>query len=113
MVDSTTASLEEMGSVLNSCRLILEEHYGRRLRGLVLYGSLARASAHETSDIDLLVLLDEPFDYFQELRQIVDLLYPVQLNSERLISAKPAATADLETGAASLYRHARRDGVHV
>ena len=41
------------------------------------------------SDIDLLVLLSEPFDYFAELRQVIEVLYPIQLESEQLISAKP------------------------
>ena len=113
MVHSTMVSLEETGIVLASCRSILEEYYGQRLKGLVLYGSIARSRADATSDVDLLVLLDEPFDYFLELRQIVDLLYPVQLVSERLISAKPASSAAFETGAVSFYRNARRDGVPV
>jgi len=51
--------------------------------------SMARNQADASSDIDLLVLLNKPFDYFQELRTIVDLLYPLQMESERLISAKP------------------------
>jgi predicted nucleotidyltransferase len=56
-----------------------------------LYGSVARKQADQSSDIDLLVLLNQPFDYFRKLRQIVDLLYPIQLESDRLISALPAA----------------------
>jgi uncharacterized protein len=54
-----------------------------------------------------------PLDHFTELRQIVDLLYPVQLESERLISAKPALANDYEMGSISLYRNARREGVAV
>ncbi len=65
------------------------------------------------SDIDLLVLLSAPVDYFVELRQIVDLLYPVQLESEQLLSAKPALASDYEMGSISLYRNARREGVTV
>ena len=44
--------------------------------------SAARGDAVPTSDIDLLVLLSQPLDYFAELRKIVDLLYPIQLESE-------------------------------
>lgn len=74
---------------------------------------MARGDADENSDIDLLILLSAPFDYFAELRQIVDLLYPIQLESERLISAKPALARDYEMGSISLYRTARREGVAV
>ena len=72
-----------------------------------------RGEAGPDSDIDLLVLLSPPLDYFTELRQLVDLLYPIQLESERLISAKPVLANDFELGSLSLYRNARREGVAV
>ena len=62
---------------------------------------------------DLLVLISKPFDYFGELRQIVDVLYPVQLECDRLISAKPAVIDDFERGSIQLYRNAKREGVFV
>lgn len=98
---------------LHKCKAILESHYGPQFRGLVLYGSLARKHAGPASDVDLLVLLDKPFDYFHELRQIVDLLYPVQLDTDRLISAKPAPIDEFESGSLQLYRNAQREGERV
>jgi len=71
---------------------------------------VARCQAEAASDIDLLVLLRPPFDYFVELRDIIDLLYPIQLESEQLISAKPAALDEFEQGAIQLYRNAQREG---
>jgi predicted nucleotidyltransferase len=103
--------MSRAGGIIQRCRHILESHYGSRFRGLVLYGSVARNQASAESDIDLLVLLNEPFDYFCELRQIVELLYPVQLDSEQLISAKPAAADEFERGGIQLYRNARREGL--
>ncbi len=97
--------------VLKRCKATLTSHYGQRLKGLVLYGSTARGQAGPGSDIDLLVLLAQPFDYFHELREIVSLLYPVQLESDQLISAKPAPQDDYERGAVQLYRNAKREGV--
>jgi predicted nucleotidyltransferase len=99
--------------IARKCRTALQDHYGSRFRGLVLYGSVARKQAGPASDIDLLVLLNQPFDYFRELRQIVDLLYPIQLESDRLISTLPAAADEFEQGSLSLYRNAQREGVRV
>jgi uncharacterized protein len=98
---------------VTKCRATLQGYYGVRFQGLVLYGSVARKQAGPSSDIDLLVLLSQPFDYFRELRQIVDLLYPVQLESDRLISALPAGVNEFEQGSLSLYRNARREGVQM
>jgi hypothetical protein len=58
-------------------------------------------------------LLHQPGDYFRELHTIVDLLYPVQLESERLISAKPARVNEFEEGHLQFYRNAKREGLSV
>jgi len=98
---------------VQQCKEVLAKYYGKRLRGVILYGSMARGQATSISDIDLLVLLEPPLDYFAELRRIVDMLYPIQLKSEQLISAKPVSVSDFESGIVSLYRNARREGVAV
>lgn len=100
-----------MNSILNKCKHILSDYYGDKFQGLILYGSMARGQADNFSDIDLLVLLKKPFDYFKELRKIVELLYPVQLESENLISAKPAAKEEFDSGKILLYRLAKREGL--
>ena len=99
--------------IIQKCKKTLSKYYGTRLKGIILYGSMARGDASPSSDIDLLVLLAPPLDYFAELRQLVDLLYPIQLESEQLISAKPVLASDFELGSLSLYRNARREGVAV
>jgi predicted nucleotidyltransferase len=93
------------------CRTALESYYGSKFEGLVLYGSVARGQSGPASDIDLLVLLDPPFDYLRELRRIVELLYPVQLDTDQLISAKPAPLDEFEGGSVQLYRNAKREGI--
>lgn len=99
--------------IVQQCKATLQGYYGSQLKGMILYGSMARDQASPTSDIDLLVLLSRPFDYFRELHRIVELLYPIQLQSEQLISAKPAASDEFERGSIQLYRTARKEGVHL
>ena len=99
--------------IVQRCKTALEGHYGSQFKSLILYGSVARDQASPGSDIDLLVLLSRSFDYFDELRQIIELLYPIQLESDRLISAKPAALVEFEHGRIQLYRNAKREGAPV
>ena len=98
-------------SIIEDCKRILNNHYGSQFQGLFLYGSMARRQEGRSSDIDLLVLLTGPFNYFVELRNIIELLYPVQLKSEYLISAKPVVEAEFESGKIHLYRIAKREGI--
>jgi predicted nucleotidyltransferase len=98
-------------NVVKQCKIALERHYGPQLKGLILYGSVARNQASLTSDIDLLVLLSKPFDYFDELWRIVDVLYPIQLESNQLISAKPASVDEFQDGRIQLYRTIQKEGV--
>lgn len=102
-----------MNDIIKKCKIALQKHYKGRFKGLLLYGSKARDQAEISSDIDMLVLLTQPFDYFHELRTISDLLYPIQLESKHLISVKPVLEKDYEQGTLQLYRNAKQDGVAV
>ena len=106
-------SMTATNQIVQKCKEALAKQYGRRLKGVILYGSLARGEATPASDIDLLVLLEPPLDYFAELWNLIEILYPIQLESEQLISAKPVSVGDFELGSLSLYRNARREGVAV
>ncbi len=100
-----------MNQIVKKCKNVLKNHYGVKFQGAILYGSMVRKTADASSDIDILVLLNKPFDYFQELRKITDLLYPIQLESEQLISAKPVGVDEFENGQIQLYRNAKSEGI--
>jgi predicted nucleotidyltransferase len=102
-----------IAEIIQKWKTILEGYYGARFKGLILYGSVARDQANPARDIDLLILLSQPFNCFDELRQIIELLYPIQLESDQLISAKPAPLDEFERGRIQLYRNAKREGVLV
>jgi uncharacterized protein len=97
--------------IVERCRDTLQAHYQNQLKQVVLYGSAARQELRSSSDIDLLVVLGQPLDYFRELRTIVDLLYPLQLEASHWISAKPAAAEEFEAGTIQLYRNVLQEGV--
>jgi uncharacterized protein len=97
--------------IVERCRQQLMMHYRDRLKSIVLYGSAARQEMTDESDIDLLVILTKPLDYFVELRTIVELIYPLQMEASHWISAKPAEAEAFEAGAIQLYRNVLREGV--
>lgn len=96
---------------LQQCRVVLQTLYGKRLKGVVLYGSCARGTEETESDIDLMVLLDGPVDFAQEIRRIWAVLYPIQLESDRLLSVVPVDVALYDRGEYALYRQAKAEGM--
>lgn len=102
-----------MDPIIHKCKETLEKYYGDRFAGLILYGFQAHDQVEAGSDTDLLVLLQGPFDYFQEIWNLAELVYPLQLESDRLISVKPAAVQDFQAGILQFYRHARREEIQV
>ena len=83
--------------ILQEIKKRLQDSYGQRLKGIVLYGSEARGEALEDSDIDLLILLEGPIRLWQELQTIIHHLYPLSLSYNRLISPKPVDAQSFES----------------
>jgi predicted nucleotidyltransferase len=89
----------------------LSDAYRDRLRQVVLFGSWVRGQAHEESDVDLLVVLDDVVDRACEGERIVDALFDVEADSGRAIDAFPAAEADVRERSRPLIRAALDEGL--
>jgi predicted nucleotidyltransferase len=96
---------------LQQCRALLKRLYGARLKGVVLYGSCARGTEAGESDVDLMVLLEGPVDVAREIRRMWEVLYPLQLESVRLLSVVPVDAVLYDQGAYAVYRWAKVEGV--
>jgi len=99
--------------MLRKCRKVMEALYGPRFKGLILYGSTARGTDTSESDIDLLVLLQGPVSVGEEIFRIWDVLYPLQLECDRLISVMPADAESYRNGESMLYENVLEEGVPI
>lgn len=95
-------------------RAWLVARYGPRLRELVLYGSRARGDAHEESDIDVLVVIDD-FDVM-ERGALFEAAYDAGVDGDDDISVSPfvvstAQATDMRARERRIFREIARDGV--
>lgn|SRR6185295_7046951 len=91
----------------------LHELYGPRYRGLVLFGSHARGTADEGSDIDLLLLLDGPVNTTVEMLRIEPITWPLSLEEDLALAVFPVSEQDYLAGGSLFLRLARREGIRA
>jgi predicted nucleotidyltransferase len=91
----------------------LKKLYGDRFRDLLLYGSYARGTAWEGSDVDLLLLLEGPVDPVEEILRVQAVKAPISLEADLVISIMPVEIEAWRRGDGSFLRTIRKDAVPV
>jgi len=91
----------------------LEKIYGVRLRGVYLYGSVARDELTSESDIDIAVVLEEVIDTFTEHNLVDDLCSGLSLEYDTLVSFLFVDEEELRTGRFAIHRFIKEEGVPV
>ncbi|MBI2567873.1 MAG: nucleotidyltransferase domain-containing protein [Candidatus Schekmanbacteria bacterium] len=102
---------EETQQVVREYREGLESLFGDQLVGITLYGSFARGEGREGSDIDILCVLDGPFDYGEAIRRSSELTANLSLAHDVVLSRVFVSEADFKTRNLPFLMNVRREGV--
>ena len=97
--------------LIRRIKAALQDAFGDRLQGIVLYGAEARGEAGPDSDVDLLVILDRVPRYVEDLLVCIEALYALSELIERRISAKPVPADEYERVECPLYDAAHHEGI--
>jgi predicted nucleotidyltransferase len=103
----------EFTELFDEAKRVLRSAFPRRFDSLILFGSLARDAATPESDIDLLVLLTGPIRLWDDLERITRALYPLQLRTERMVSAFPASVESYNAQERAFYRQVDATGIRL
>ena len=97
--------------LLGEIRGALREAFGRRFRGLILYGSRARGDEKSYSDVDMLVLLEGPVEWGSDLTTAIEATRAARIRAGVLLSVRPVDVRIYEEQYWPLYRSAREEGI--
>ena len=98
-------------TALEELKDALQNLYGERLRGLYLYGSYARGTAHRDSDIDVLIVLAGTFKPGAEITRMSPVVSTICLHHDLLISLYPISSEWFETLHSPFLETVRDDAV--
>lgn len=96
--------------ILEECKKALKEEYGNKLKDIILYGSWARGTATEDSDIDLLIILDGEILPGKEIDRMIDIITDINLKYGVLLSVYPMSNNDYTTINSPLLINVRKEG---
>jgi predicted nucleotidyltransferase len=106
-------TIKDIEEILKKAKAVLQKIYGKRLKGVILYGSYARGDAVEGSDIDLIVLLDNMENPIEELEKCFKQIHKLDLTYDTLISLIPFDLDQYNTRKLPIILNARKEGIPI
>ncbi len=101
----------ETSAILTPLREYLQQEYQGRLAYIILFGSQARGEATAASDIDVLIVLQDPIDASEELNRTSQFTAQLCLEHNLLISRLFISQSRFESENSPLLRNIRQEGI--
>jgi uncharacterized protein len=99
--------------ILEKLKKELMKIYGDKVDRILLYGSRARGDNRPDSDIDILIVLKDDFNYSEMLRLSSDLAASLSLENDVVISRAFVSKEQFENRQTPFLMNVRREAVPV
>lgn len=91
----------------------LQELYQDNLDKVILFGSEARGEAEIDSDVDILIVLKNKFQYCSEVDRISEFISDLCLDYELYLSCCFTTSEKWHLAASGFYRNVHQDGIQL
>lgn len=105
--------LEDIRPIIGEIKNRLQDLYGEDLKDIIIYGSYARGEATKGSDIDIVVVLKEVKDIFEERDHILDCIYELNLKYDIVISIIPIEENRYKERESPFIKNIKKEGIHA
>jgi predicted nucleotidyltransferase len=103
----------DIRKILKNLKRELMQIYGPQIHSVLLYGSRARGDERPDSDIDILIVLKNDFNYSEMLRLSSDLTASLSLENDVVISRAFVSKEQFEHKQTPFLMNVRREAVPV
>lgn len=101
----------KLSEILEKVKAKLQDFYQDQLETIILYGSQARGDAQEDSDIDLLVVLKNAVNPFQEIDKTGDFIADLCLDYDVVISRHFISSDKFQKQDSPFLSNVKREGI--
>lgn len=105
--------LKRIKEILPKVKEILSNIYRDRLVNILLFGSFAKNSFKEESDIDIALILNGEVNRIKEISKINDALCDLMLETGELICVYPVSEEEYQSSIWPLYFHTKTEGIKI
>jgi predicted nucleotidyltransferase len=99
--------------ILQELKEELQNRYGKKLKGVLLFGSYARGEQKVGSDIDIAIILDDFSHACTEIERTGDIVSSISLKFDTLISLVPIKEKDWHKRKTTLISNIKHEGVAI
>ncbi|MFM6040489.1 MAG: nucleotidyltransferase domain-containing protein [Sphaerospermopsis kisseleviana] len=100
-----------VNQILAKVTTFLQKTYQDKLDQVILFGSRARGDHHTDSNVDILIVLKEPFNYSQEVEKTSVFISELSLEYDLVISRVFAESKDFNFKNTPFFMNVRKEGV--
>ena len=105
--------MAQMEAILRALRSEMARVLGDRLEQILLFGSQARGEARPDSDIDILVVVREDYDYADLIRRTSSIIAALSLRYDVVISRAFVSRERYEREQSPFLLNVRREGIAI
>ncbi len=104
---------KQIQTIITKTQQGLKKLYGQQLDKIILFGSQVRGDARPDSDIDILIVLKNSFNYSQESERISIFIAHLCLEHNVLISCAFATDEQFQYQNNAFFRNVRQEGLAI